>query len=69
MRTKKDSRILNFLFGLQNPVKIIPGLVLAVAITIIGIQLTEWIALLRAASLCSATQRYAQGGSDDDEES
>ncbi len=31
---------------MQNPVKIIPGLALAVAITIIGIQLTKWIAVL-----------------------
>ena len=46
MSTKKDSRILNFLFGTQNPVKIIPGLALAVVITIVGIQLTKMIAVL-----------------------
>jgi uncharacterized integral membrane protein (TIGR00698 family) len=43
MRKRKDSRILNFLFGMQNPVKIIPGLALTVAIAIIGIVLTKWI--------------------------
>ena len=46
MSKRKDSRILNFLFGMQNPVKIIPGLALTVAIAIIGIQLTKWIKVL-----------------------
>jgi len=31
---------------MQNPVKIIPGLALTVAIAIIGIQLTKWIKVL-----------------------
>jgi uncharacterized integral membrane protein (TIGR00698 family) len=46
MSKKKDSRILNFLFGMQNPVRIIPGLALTVVIAIIGIQFTEWIKVL-----------------------
>jgi uncharacterized integral membrane protein (TIGR00698 family) len=46
VKKKKDSKILNFLFGMQNPVKIIPGLALTIAIAIVGIQLTEWITVL-----------------------
>jgi uncharacterized integral membrane protein (TIGR00698 family) len=46
MSMRKDSRILNFLFGLQNPVKIIPGVALTVAIAVVGIQLTKWIKVL-----------------------
>jgi uncharacterized integral membrane protein (TIGR00698 family) len=43
---KKESKILNLLFGMQNPITILPGLVLAVLITFIGFQSTRWTASL-----------------------
>lgn len=46
MNAKKESKTLNLLFGMQNPLKIIPGLLLAVVITIIAFQLTKGIAVL-----------------------
>ncbi len=46
MNGKKESRILNLLFGTQNPQKIIPGLVLTVVITVIAFLLTKGIASL-----------------------
>ena len=46
MSEKKESRILNLLFGKQNPLRIIPGLILAVVITCIAFQLTKGIAVL-----------------------
>ncbi len=46
MNEKKDSRILNILFGMQNPIEIFPGLVLAAVVTIVGIQMTKGIARL-----------------------
>ena len=39
-------RILDILFGTQNVLNIIPGLALAVVVTIVGIQLTKWVAAL-----------------------
>lgn len=39
-------RVLDILFGTQNVLEIVPGLVLAVVVTIIGIQLTAWVATL-----------------------
>lgn len=44
MNEKRGSKILDILFGLQNPIKILPGLLLAAGITLIGFQLTKWIA-------------------------
>jgi uncharacterized integral membrane protein (TIGR00698 family) len=41
MNERGESRILNLLFGTQKPLKVLPGLSLAVVITIIGIQLTK----------------------------
>jgi len=46
MNEKKDSRILNILFGMQNPIEIFPGFVLAAVVTIVGIQMTKGIARL-----------------------
>ncbi|UCC39756.1 MAG: putative sulfate exporter family transporter [Candidatus Aminicenantes bacterium] len=46
MIEKKESRILNLLFGMQNPVMILPGVALAVLITLVGFQSTKWIALV-----------------------
>ena len=37
---------MNLLFGMQNPITILPGLVLAVLITFIGFQSTRWTASL-----------------------
>jgi len=39
-------RILDILFGTQNVLEIIPGLILAIVVTIVGIQLTKWVAIL-----------------------
>jgi uncharacterized integral membrane protein (TIGR00698 family) len=39
-------RILDILFGTQNVLEIIPGLILAVVVTLVGIQLTKWGAIL-----------------------
>lgn len=38
--------IRDVLFGTQNVVEILPGLILAIVVTIVGIQLTKWIATL-----------------------
>ena len=46
MTGKKNLRILNILFGTQRVQEIIPGLLLAVVVTIVGIQLTKLIATL-----------------------
>jgi len=46
MSDRRESRILNLLFGMQKPIIIIPGLLLAVVITIIAFQMTKGIAVL-----------------------
>jgi len=46
MSKKKDSKIFNLLFGIQNPISIVFGLGMAVLITVIGFQLTHLIARL-----------------------
>jgi len=46
MSEKRESRIMNLLFGRQDPLEIIPGLVLAVVITVIAFLLTKGIASL-----------------------
>ncbi len=46
MSDRKESRILSLLFGMQNPLLIIPGLVLAVVITLIAFQMTKGTAVL-----------------------
>jgi uncharacterized integral membrane protein (TIGR00698 family) len=38
--------ILDTLFGTKNVLEIVPGLALAVVVTVVGIQLTKWIAIL-----------------------
>ena len=39
-------RVLDILFGTQDVLGIVPGFALAVVVTIVGIQLTEWVATL-----------------------
>ncbi len=45
MTDRKESRIINLLFGMQNPLQIIPGLLLAVVITLDAFQMTNGMAV------------------------